>query len=299
MSLLLAALIDGVMYAAWLFLIAVGLTLIYGVMKILNMAHGSLYTIGAYTAVTLVTQWLADGSRTPYGSYLMLIAASVIAGVVLGVIIEYGLLRFFYKEEPVVSLLITYAIFLILEDTVKLIWGVDPYVISEPYGLLGDISFGPLFYPTYSFVIVVAAILCGIGLTLFLKYSRQGRLLRAVIHDREVSQSLGINVQRYFLLTFIAGATLAALGGALTAPTISVAPGMGVEVIVMAFAVVVIGGLGSLPGAALGAVIVGLVRSFAVHYWPEIELFSIYAVMAVVLAVRPKGIFAAIEARKI
>lgn len=299
MSLFAAALIDGVMYAAWLFLIAVGLTLIYGVMKILNMAHGSLYTIGAYTAVTLVTHWLADGTRTPYGSYLMLIAASVIAGVVLGVVIEYGLLRFFYKEEPVVSLLITYAIFLILEDTVKLVWGVDPYVISEPYGLLGDVSFGPLYYPTYSFVIVAAAILCGIGLTLFLKYSRQGRLLRAVIHDREVSQSLGINVQRYFLLTFIAGATLAALGGALTAPTISVAPGMGVEVIVMAFAVVVIGGLGSLPGAALGAVIVGLVRSFAVHYWPEIELFSIYAVMAVVLAVRPKGIFAAIEARKI
>jgi branched-chain amino acid transport system permease protein len=299
MSLLSAALIDGVMYAAWLFLIAVGLTLIYGVMKILNMAHGSLYTIGAYTAVTLVTQWLADGDRSPYGSYLMLLLATIIAGIVLGIIIEYGLLRFFYKEEPVVSLLITYAVFLILEDTVKLIWGVDPYVISEPYGLLGDVAFGPLYYPTYSFVIVVAAILCGIGLTLFLKYSRQGRLLRAVIHDREVSQAMGINVQRYFLVTFIAGAMLAALGGALTAPTISVAPGMGVEVIVMAFAVVVIGGLGSLPGAALGAVIVGLVRSFAVHYWPEIELFSIYAVMAVVLAVRPKGLFAAVEARKI
>lgn len=298
MSLFAAALVDGVMYAAWLFLIAVGLTLIYGVMKILNMAHGSLYTIGAYTAVTLVSKWLLNDGD-PYGSYLLLILAAIIAGVVLGVIIEYGVLRFFYADEPVVSLLVTYAIFLILEDTVKLIWGVEPYVIAEPYGLLGNVSIGPLFYPTYSFVIVAVAILAGALLALFLNKSKYGHLLQAVIHDREVSLALGINVQKYFLLTFIAGAMLAALGGALTAPTISVSPGIGVEVIILAFAVVVIGGLGSLPGAALGAIIVGIVRSLAVHYWPEIELFSIYAVMAAVLAIRPKGLFAIQESRKI
>ncbi|HZH55570.1 ABC transporter permease subunit [Yanghanlia caeni] len=298
MSLLPAALIDGVMYAAWLFLVAVGLTLIYGVMKILNMAHGSLYTIGAYTAITLVTQWLAGGSE-PLFSYVLLIVAAVITGVVLGIIIEYGLLRHFYREEPVVLLLMTYAVFLILEDAVKLIWGVEPYVAYEPYGLLGNFTIGTLSYPNYSFVIVGAAILSGVALALFLKFTRYGKLLRAVIHDQEVSKAIGINVQRYFLYTFIVGAMLAALGGALTAPTISVAPGMGVDVIVLAFAVVVIGGLGSLPGAALGALIVGLVRSFAVHYWPEVELFSIYAVMAIVLAVRPKGLFAAAEPRKI
>lgn len=298
MSLLPAALIDGVMYAAWLFLVAVGLTLIYGVMKILNMAHGSLYTIGAYTAITLVTQWLAGGSE-PLFSYVLLIVAAVITGVVLGTIIEYGLLRHFYREEPVVLLLMTYAVFLILEDAVKLIWGVEPYVAYEPYGLLGNFTIGTLSYPNYSFVIVGAAILSGVALALFLKFTRYGKLLRAVIHDQEVSKAIGINVQRYFLYTFIVGAMLAALGGALTAPTISVAPGMGVDVIVLAFAVVVIGGLGSLPGAALGALIVGLVRSFAVHYWPEVELFSIYAVMAIVLAVRPKGLFAAAEPRKI
>ena len=311
MSLLPAALIDGVMYAAWLFLVAVGLTLIYGVMKILNMAHGSLYTIGAYTAITLVTQWLAGGSEPleerlavrptsePLFSYVLLIVAAVITGVVLGIIIEYGLLRHFYREEPVVLLLMTYAVFLILEDAVKLIWGVEPYVAYEPYGLLGNFTIGTLSYPNYSFVIVGAAILSGVALALFLKFTRYGKLLRAVIHDQEVSKAIGINVQRYFLYTFIVGAMLAALGGALTAPTISVAPGMGVDVIVLAFAVVVIGGLGSLPGAALGALIVGLVRSFAVHYWPEVELFSIYAVMAIVLAVRPKGLFAAAEPRKI
>lgn len=286
------------MYAAWLFLIAVGLTLIYGVMKILNMAHGSLYTIGAYTAVTMVSQWLAGGNA-PLFSYVLLIVAAVISGVILGVAIEYGLLRHFYREEPVVLLLITYAVFLILEDAVKLIWGVEPYVAAEPYGLLGSFTLGPLSYPNYSFMILGAAILCGLALALFLQYTRYGKLLRAVIHDQEISLAMGINVQRYFLFTFIAGAMLAALGGALTAPTLSVVPGMGVDVIVLAFAVVVIGGLGSLPGAALGALIVGLVRSFAVHYWPEIELFSIYAVMAIVLAVRPKGLFAAVEPRKI
>ncbi|HUH58836.1 MAG TPA: branched-chain amino acid ABC transporter permease [Candidimonas sp.] len=298
MSLLPAALIDGVMYAAWLFLVAVGLTLIYGVMKILNMAHGSLYTIGAYTAVTLVGQWFAGGNA-PYFSYVLLLIAAVVSGVLLGVLIEYGVLRHFYREDPVVLLLITYAIFLILEDAVKLFWGVEPYVAAEPYGLLGSTTIGPLSYPNYSFLIIIAALVSGVALTLFLKYSRHGRLLRSVIHDREISLAMGINVQRYFLLTFIVGAILAALGGALTAPTISVAPGMGVDVIVLAFAVVVIGGLGSLPGAALGAVIVGLVRSFAVHYFPEVELFSIYAVMAIVLAVRPKGLFAAMEPRKI
>ena len=121
----------------------------------------------------------------------------------------------------------------------------------------------------------------------------------AVIHDRDMSAAMGINVSRVYTVTFALGSTLAALGGAITAPTVSVVPGLGVEVIVLSFAVVVIGGLGSLPGAAIGAVIVGLVRSVTVHYWPEVELFTIYFVMALVLAVRPRGLFMAAEARKI
>ncbi|MFA7438897.1 branched-chain amino acid ABC transporter permease [Castellaniella sp.] len=298
MLMLPAAMIDGIMYAAWLFLVAVGLTLIYGVMKILNLAHGAFYTLGAYVAATFVGFWLA-GDYNPYYSYLLLLLAGVIGGLILGVVVERGILRRFYKEDQVVLLLVTYAIFLILEDVVKMIWGVEPYIISQPYGLLGSFNIGLLYYPNYNFVILGAAILSGVGLALFLKFTRPGKLLRVVIHDREISMALGINVQRYFLVTFVAGSILAALGGALTAPTISVAPEIGVEVIVLAFAVIVIGGLGSLPGAALGALIVGLVRSFAVHYFPEVELFSIYAVMAVVLIVRPMGLFAAAEPRKI
>ena len=139
----------------------------------------------------------------------------------------------------------------------------------------------------------------GVVLAWVLTKTRQGKMLRAVIHDREMSGAMGINVDRVYFITFTVGAMLGALGGALTAPMISVQPGIGAETIVLAFAVVVIGGLGSLPGAALAALLVGIVRSAAVHYRPELDMFSIYLVMAVVLIVRPKGLFSAQEARKI
>jgi branched-chain amino acid transport system permease protein len=297
-STLVAVLVDGIIYASWLFLIAAGLTMIYGVMRILNMAHGSLYALGAYAAASLAGAWLSGG-HAPLGSYAMLILAAILVGLVMGPLIERGLLRLVYGRDEVVLILVTYALFLILEDVVKLVWGVESYFVTEPYGLLGTFELGDLSYPTYSLVLVLAAILAGLALRFGIYGTRYGKLLLAVIHDREVSAALGIDVNRMFLFTFTAGATLAAIGGALTAPTVSVVPGMGVEVIVLAFAVVVIGGLGSMPGAALGAVIVGLVRSTAVHVLPEVELFSIYLVMALVLAVRPRGLFVAAEARKI
>ena len=298
MSTLLAIAVDGVIYASWLFIIAAGLTIVYGVMRILNMAHGSLYALGAYVAASLAGAWLRGG-YPPMGSYLVLVLSALLVGVVIGPIIERGLLRFCYGRDEVVLVLVTYALFLILEDLVKLVWGVESYFVSEPYGLLGNIDLGPLSYPVYSAVMVVAAVAVGLALRWGIYGTRQGKLLVAVIHDREISAALGINVNRIFLVTFALGTTLAALGGALTAPTVSVVPGMGVETIVLAFAVVVIGGLGSMPGAAIGSLVVGLVRSGAVHLLPQVELFSIYLVMALVLAFRPRGLFVAVEARKI
>ena len=293
-----AVIIDGILYASWMFIIAVGLTLIYGVMKILNVAHGSMYALGAYTASTFAGYWLSHG-HAPFGSYGALVVAAVLVGLVAGPIIERGLLRFMYGRDEVVLVLVTYAVFLILEDVTKLVFGVDPILVAEPYGLLGNFRIGELVYPVYSLVLVAASVLAGVAMALVLDHTRQGKILRAVIHDREMSMALGINVSRVYFVTFTIGAMLAALGGALTAPTTSVQLGIGAEVIVLAFAVVVIGGLGSLSGAALGALIVGLVRSAAVHYRPEVELFSVYVVMALVLIVRPKGLFAAPEARKI
>ena len=171
--------------------------------------------------------------------------------------------------------------------------------VAEPYALLGNFEIAGLTYPTYTLVLVAAAIVVGLALWWALGFTRSGKMLLAVIHDREMSAAMGVNVGLTYFVTFTIGAFLAALGGALTAPTISVVTGMGAEVIVTAFAVVVIGGLGSLGGAALGAVIVGLVRSAAVHYQPELELFSIYLVMAAVLIARPKGLFSGAEVRKI
>ena len=298
MNQVLAILIDGIIYASWLFIIAVGLTLIYGVMKILNVAHGSLYALGAYAATAFGSWWLVHG-YPPLGSYGMLLLAAIVVGLVAGPLIERGLLRLVYGKEEVVLVLVTYAVFLILEDLTKLAFGVDPLSIPEPYGLLGSLEFGDLIYPTYSLMVVLVSIVAGVGLALALNRTRQGKILQAVIHDREMAAAAGINVSRVYLVTFTIGTAFAALGGALTAPTISVQPGIAAEVIVLAFAVVVIGGLGSLGGAALGAAIVGIVRAWAVHKWPEVELFSVYAVMAAVLIMRPKGLFAVPEARKI
>jgi branched-chain amino acid transport system permease protein len=298
MSTILAVLVDGVIYASWLFIIAAGLTTIYGVMRILNMAHGSLYALGAYAAASLAGAWLRAGWE-PMGSYAMLVLAALLVGLVVGPLIERGLLRFCYGRDEVVLVLVTYALFLIIEDVIKLAWGVESYFVSEPYGLLGNLEMGALSYPLYSAVLVGAAVVVGVGLRFGIYGTRYGKLLTAVIHDREVSAAMGIDVNRVYLVTFTLGTMLAAIGGALTAPTVSVVPGMGVEVIVLAFAVVVIGGLGSMQGAMLGALIVGLVRSAAVHFFPQVELFSIYLVMALVLAVRPRGLFVAAEARKI
>jgi branched-chain amino acid transport system permease protein len=298
MTSLLPVLFDGIVYASWLFLMASGLTLIYGVMRILNIAHGSLYALGAYAAASLAGAWLAAGLAVA-GSYAVLIVAALLVGLVMGPLLERGLLKWMYGRDEVVLLLVTYAVFLILEDVIKLVWGVDSLTVTEPYSLPGNFELGGLPYPFYDLILVAVAVVTGLALMWSLYRTRAGKLLLAVIHDREISAAMGIDVTRVYLVTFTVGAMLAALGGALTAPTRAVSPGLGVDAIVLSFAVVVIGGLGSLGGAALGALLVGLVRCATVRYWPEAELFSIYAVMALVLIVRPKGLFAAQEARKI
>jgi len=298
MEQILTVIVDGIIYSSWLFVAAIGLTLIYGVMKIVNLTHGSFYALGAYAGASFTGAWIARG-YPPMLSYAVLLGSAVIITLVFAPLIERGILRFMYAKDEVVIMLITYALFLILEDVIKLIWGVDPYFIAEPYGLLGSFEVGEMTYPTYNLILVGIAIVAGGGLTLLLQGTRVGKLLRTVIHDPEVSRAMGINVDRFYLITFTFGSFLAALGGAFTAPTVSVVPGLGVEIIVLSFAVIVIGGMGSLPGAALGAVIVGLVRSAAIHYAPAVELFVIYFVMALVLAFRPRGLFSLAEPRKI
>jgi branched-chain amino acid transport system permease protein len=228
----------------------------------------------------------------------MLLAAVAVAALVAP-LCERGLLRVFYGRDEVLLVLVTFALFLILEDVTKLVWGVNPLYVSEPYMLFGTVDIGDLSYVGYDFMLVLVAIVVGYGVWWGLNRTRIGKLVLAVIHSEEVASSMGVNVSRIYTLAFAAGIFLAALGGALTAPMISVQPGVSVGVIIVSFAVVIIGGLGSIPGAAVGALIVGIARSAAVHLMPVAELFSIYLVMAVVLMFRPEGLFQRIQARKI
>lgn len=299
MTSIYAVLIDGTIYASWLFLVAAGLTVIYGVMRILNMAHGSFYAIGAYSAASLIGWYFADGGGELWVSYVMLLGSALVAGVVVGLLTERGLLKFMYGRDEILMVIVTYALLLILEDGMKMVWGVNPYFAYQPYAAMGRISLLGLKVSNYDLALVGLSVVLGLGLWAWLERTTIGKLLRAVIHDREIAEAMGVNVKRMFTLTFVVGATLGALAGAITAPAISVVPGIGVEVIVLAFAVVVVGGMGSIEGAAVGALLVGLCRAAAVHYAPEFELFVIYGVMSLVLAVRPQGLFGRTLARKI
>jgi branched-chain amino acid transport system permease protein len=293
-----AILVDGLVYASWLFIVAIGLSLIFGVMKILNVAHGAFYAFGAYGAATLVGLYF-EADLPVVGGFAAMLLAAVLIGLILGSVLERGLLRRVYGRDEVIVVLVTYAVFLILEDVLRLIWGSDSYFAYQPYIALGNVIVGEMIISNYDLGLIALAGLIAIGAWWGLNRTRWGKLLVAVIYDREMSTALGINVTAVFAITFIIGAVLGAFGGAFTAPKISVTPGLGVEVIVIAFAVVAIGGMGSVPGALIGALIVGLCRAAAVHLLPEVELFVVYAVMALVLAFRPEGLFSRMQARKI
>jgi len=298
MNTIVTILVDGLTYASWLFIVALGLTLVFGVLKILNIAHGSFYAVGAYAAASF-TAWGASLKWAPALSLVMLLLAAVAVALVLAPLTERGLLRYFYGRDEVLLVLVTYALFLIMEDLTKLIWGPLPYYVSEPYGLFGNVEMGVQSWVGYDFALVALALLVGVVVWWGLNRTRQGKIVLAVIHSAEVASSMGVHASRVCMLAVSVGIFLAALGGAFTAPMISVQPGLSVGVIIVSFAVVIIGGLGSIEGAAIGALIVGLARSFAVHVVPVAELFSIYVVMAVVLMFRPEGLFQRTQARKI
>jgi len=298
MNAVLTILIDGLTYASWLFIVALGLTLVFGVMKILNIAHGSFYALGAYAAASFVG-WAASMNWAPAFSLVAMLLAAVAVAAVVAPLTERALLRFFYGRDEVLLVLVTYAMFLIMEDVTKLIWGATSYYVSEPYSLFGSIDIGLQTYVGYDFALMALAVIVG-GLVWWgLNRTRQGKIVLAVIHSSEVASSMGVNVSRVYMLAFSVGIFLAALGGAFTAPMISVQPGLSVGVVIISFAVVIIGGLGSIEGAAVGALLVGLTRSLAVHLAPVTELFAIYIVMAIVLMFRPEGLFQRIQARKI
>ena len=289
---------DGLNYAATLFMLSVGLTVVFGVLRILNVSHGGIYALGAYLG-TWLALWVLDVGLPPVLTYLALFVGALIIGFTVGPIIERLLLRRIYGSDMHIQLLLTFSILLILDDGMKLIWGMEPLFVSEPYALLGTFSVGGILYPWYDSVLVAVSIMFGGALVWLVRGTRFGKLVVSVISDREVSLAIGINVNRIFMVAFTVGAVAAALGGAFIAPKIAVVPQFALEVIVLAFAVIAIGGMGSIEGAAAGAVIVSFARALAIHLAPEFELVVIYLIMILVLAFRPQGLFGEVELRRI
>ncbi|MBE9639550.1 branched-chain amino acid ABC transporter permease [Salipiger mangrovisoli] len=299
LTIFLLALFDGISYAALVFIVALGLTLIFGVMRILNVAHGSLYAIGAYATVSLTGFFLALGFAPVFAFPLMLVSA-VLVGVLLGGPIEWLLLRRIYDKPEVLQLLVTFAVFMILEDVQRLVWGTQPYFQASALQALGNVTIFGVTYTVYQLILLpLVAIALLIGLRFFLRHTVIGKLILATTEDREAAQSIGIDADRVFLFTFVVGAVLAGLGGALASPTTSILPGMGADMIVLSFAVVATAGLGQIGGAAIAALMIGLGRSFAVYVWPEVAVLVPYLIMVLVLLVRPEGLFGSPVARKI
>ncbi|HSF26755.1 MAG TPA: branched-chain amino acid ABC transporter permease [Actinomycetes bacterium] len=281
MSILATGLTDGML----IFLVASGLTLILGVMGVVNFAHGGFFVLGAYLAYEL----LGGVVRSTWVFVLLVLVAALLTAVV-GLVSERVLFRRLYRLPEISTLLGTYALLLILQGGVQLIWGQDPRTQPQPAELTQAVGIGSAHVPRYSILVVIAGLLTVVGLQLLIKRSSFGRQLSAVAEDRYMAGLLGINVNRVFAVTFAVGIFLAGLGGGLAGPTLSMVPDIAVTFILQAFAVVIVGGFGSIIGSLIAALVLGLMHAYLVTYAPSLADFSLYLLMAFVLVVRPRGL---------
>jgi branched-chain amino acid transport system permease protein len=286
-SFLFSQFMGGLTAAMFLFLIASGLSLIFGVLRVLNFAHGSFYMLGAYIAWQVV-HWVT--TATP-GHFWLAALGAALGVAILGGIIERLLFRYLYGREELYQLLFTYALVLILGDAAKFTWGTDQLSVSRPTILNGGFEVFGSIVPYYNLFIIVIGPLIALGVWLMLTRTGLGRMVRAAALDREMLDALGANVGWLYTGMFMLSALLAGLSGALVTPIQGIVPGMDVEIIVQAFIVVVIGGLGSFWGTFWGSVIYGQVLSFGILIFPGFSLFSVFALMAVILILRPWGLF--------
>jgi branched-chain amino acid transport system permease protein len=285
-SFLFSQFLSGLTTAMFLFLIASGLSLVFGVMRVLNFAHGSFYMIGAYLAWQVI-RWVHPAVAGFWPAVLF--AALGVAA--LGAVVERLLLRHLYGREELYQLLLTYALVLILADAAKFTWGTGQLSVSPPALLAGSVQMLGATVPCYNLFIMAAGPAIAIGGWLALNRTGAGRMVRAAAYDREMLDALGANVGAIYTGMFTVSAFLAGLSGALVTPIESVVPGMDVQIIVQAFIVVVIGGLGSFWGTFWGSVIYGQVLAFGILIFPGFSIFSVFVLMAVILIIRPWGLF--------
>jgi branched-chain amino acid transport system permease protein len=295
-------LLNGLQFGLMLFLLAAGLTLVFGIMDLMNLAHGSLYMIGAYLMATLLAAT---------GNFWLALPLAVLATALVGLLLEVALIRHLYARDHLTQVLATFAVILIADDLVKMIWGPAPMLLNAPAALSGPVELLPgLYYPAYRLLIIAVGLVAALGLYLLVTRTRAGMLVRAGASNREMAAIMGVRVQRLFAAIFVLGAALCALAGALLGPVLAVEVGMGENILILALVVIVIGGIGSVRGAFVGALLVGIVdtagRAFlpallhavmplnlAANLGPALAAIAIYLLMAVVLFTRPTGLFPA------
>lgn len=280
---ILIQLLNGVQYGLLLFLIASGLTLIFGIMGVINLAHGSFYMIGAYLALSL-TQFT--------GSLFLAVILGIPIAIVLGLIVEHVLIAHLYDRDHLYQVLLTFGLILIFNELQSVIWGDDPHGVPIPEILQGSLPLTDvLSYPYYRIFVSLACLALAVGMYFVIQRTRLGMMIRAGASNREMVETLGINIRLLYAVVFSIGITLAAVAGMLAAPIESVYPGIGEQVLIICFVVVVIGGIGSIKGAFLGALAIGIADVFGQAFLPDFASVAVYALMAVILIWRPSGLF--------
>ena len=281
LTILLPQLLHGLVFGAALGLLALGLTVIFGLLGVMNFAHGELYMLGAYAGIAVIG-WT-------HSFWVALVAAPLIVGV-LGAITEAATLRPLYRREPLYGLILTFGLALVFREGVRQIYGGDMRRILPPF--TGSTPILGMTYPDYRLFLLAASSALLLAIWLFFTRTRAGIIVRAAVQDAEMLDGLGVNVRRVFTLTFAGSAALAALAGLLLAPVFTVYPQMGVEMILLAFIVVILGGMGSMGGSVVAAVVIGLAQSlFSLWMNPQRVAIAIFGIMIVVLIVRPRGFF--------
>ena len=280
--------LNGLQYGLLLFLVASGLTLIFGIMRVINLAHGSFYMIGAYMAFALAP--IVAG--TFGGGFFSTLLAGVTLAVLFGYVLEWGFFSFLYRREHLQQVLMTYGLILVFEELRSLLVGDDVHGVKPPDILAGTLPLGELMtYPVYRLFISFVCLVLALGMYLVLSRTRLGMMIRAGSTNREMLQSLGVDIRFLYRVVFAAGVAIAVLAGMVAAPVSSVYPGMGNTVLIVCFVVVVIGGIGSVGGALLAALLVGMIDTFGVVLLPQAAGVLVYVLMALILLWKPNGLF--------
>ena len=277
---MLLQVLNGLVYGGLLYILAVGLVLIFGLRRVVNFAHGSLFMVGAYVGYAIATY---------FGNFWLGLAVSVAVLAVLGVFLDAVVFRPLQREDPIVTVLVTFGILLVLEDAVRTIWGKDFLSLKPPAALAGTVQILGESFPTYRLFVIVLAVAVAVGLTIWLRISRIGLFVRASSVDRTTTAILGVNTDRVSILVVAAGAALAGLSGTVAAPLLALSPSMGSFILIDSFIVVVVGGLGSFSGAFFAALVIGQLHNFGVVYVPSAATMIPFLLMVAILIWKPSG----------